>query len=286
MNNRTPYSYSVLRYVHDITSGEFINVGVVVSSPDAGFIAGKFKSAYSRVKSTFPTLKGDSFRARVRKLQSKFDTWQHLHADGLRLESGKKISEIIHSILPIDDSGFQWSPVGSGLSQDLQMTLESLYGRFVTKYDAENLASKRDDSDVWKEFKTELDKRHLTKHLTAKTIEVDDDDIRFEHAWKNGSWHCYEPLSFDLSSGASIKSKAHKWLGQLASLQGANEKFSVYFLVGKPSEADLLGQYEQALSILRKGAGVSVVEESQLKQFTEAVANQMIAHDRQMFLSS
>jgi hypothetical protein len=35
---RTPYSYAVLRYVHDIGTGEFINVGVVVSAPSVSFV--------------------------------------------------------------------------------------------------------------------------------------------------------------------------------------------------------------------------------------------------------
>ena len=28
---KTPYSFSVLRYIHDIVTGEFINVGVVLN---------------------------------------------------------------------------------------------------------------------------------------------------------------------------------------------------------------------------------------------------------------
>ena len=34
MNNRYSYSYSVLRYVHDVATEEFINVGVAVFCPD------------------------------------------------------------------------------------------------------------------------------------------------------------------------------------------------------------------------------------------------------------
>lgn len=278
MNTRTPYSYTVLRYVHDITTGEFINVGVVVSSPDVGFLTGKFKSAFTRVKSTFPTLRGDAFRSRVRKFQAKFDALQKVNDVQLRFDSGKSILDLVHDVLPADDSSFQWSQVGSGSSRDLTQTVESLYQRFVTKYDSEHLTSRRGDYDVWREFKSELEKRQPTIHLKPKTIEVDDDGVRFEHAWKNGAWHCYEPLSFDLASGASIKGKAHRWLGQLASLQGAKERFSVHFLVAKPSELYLVPQYEQAISILKKGTGVNVVEESQLRQFSQQVAQEMAEH--------
>jgi hypothetical protein len=279
MSTRTPYSYTILRYVHDISTGEFINVGVVVSSPDVGFIGARFKSAYSRVKNAFPTLRGEDFRARIQKLQSKFDGLQRQSIGQLPLDSGRKLMQIVHEVLPADDSALQWSPVGSGLSKDLHATVVSLHKRFVTKYDLEHQAVRRNDDDVWKDFKVALEKRHLIKHLGAKTIEVEDDGVRFEHAWKNGTWHCYEPLSFDLASGNSIKGKAHKWLGQLASLQDATEEFSVYFLVGKPSEQDLQTSYEQALSILRKGRGVQIVEESQIGQFSDQVAGAMAAHE-------
>ena len=32
--NKQPYTYTILRYVHDTSTGEFANVGVVVSAPD------------------------------------------------------------------------------------------------------------------------------------------------------------------------------------------------------------------------------------------------------------
>jgi Protein of unknown function (DUF3037) len=32
MKNQVSYTYSVLRYVHDVTTGEFVNVGVRISA--------------------------------------------------------------------------------------------------------------------------------------------------------------------------------------------------------------------------------------------------------------
>ena len=33
MKNQISYTYAVLRYVHDVTSGEFVNVGVALYAP-------------------------------------------------------------------------------------------------------------------------------------------------------------------------------------------------------------------------------------------------------------
>lgn len=280
MSTRIPYTFTVLRYVHDINAGEFINVGVVVASPENGFIKAKFKPSYGRLKKTFPTLNGEDFRKRIKALQSSFDALQTKCSEELPLTSGGRIQELIHSILPKDDSALQWSPIGSGLSSDLNETLSARYARLVAKYDEVTTSERRKDDDIWRDFKTSLEKHHLTKYLSPKTIESLNDDVRFEHAWKNGAWHCYEPLSFDLSSATSIKDKAHRWLGQLASVQeDATEDFKVYFLLGKPCDEDLQPAYQQARSILLKAPDVELVEESEAEVFSQKVAVAIALHN-------
>jgi Protein of unknown function (DUF3037) len=36
MTIQQPYTYTILRYVHDVTTGEFVNVGVVMHLPREG----------------------------------------------------------------------------------------------------------------------------------------------------------------------------------------------------------------------------------------------------------
>jgi hypothetical protein len=38
MSERTNYTFTVSRYVHDITTGEFVNVGVLLHAPKAKFL--------------------------------------------------------------------------------------------------------------------------------------------------------------------------------------------------------------------------------------------------------
>jgi Protein of unknown function (DUF3037) len=280
---RTPYSYSVLRYVHDIGTGEFINVGVVLTAPRASFVGAKFKVAYGRVKKAFPSIDTEVFRTRMRRLQATFDRLAEgdLSAPISRgTKDGAPIEQLVHSVVRADDSSLQWSPPGSGLSKDLPATLTALYQRFVTKYDTEIAHVQRKDEDVWRRFRTELEKRNVLSHLEQKVIAVADDSVKFEHAWKNGAWHCYEPLSFDLASDASIKEKAHRWLGQVSSIKDSREGFNVYFLVGKPTDAGLGEAYEQAVSILRKAPSSLVVEEDGAEEFSESVAKAISDHER------
>ena len=55
MMQRTPYSFSILRYIHDITSEEFINVGIVLAAHDRSFVSAKININYGRAKKIFPT---------------------------------------------------------------------------------------------------------------------------------------------------------------------------------------------------------------------------------------
>ena len=230
----------------------------------------------------FPSIDPDVFRARMRRLQATFDQI----ADGdfsasisRDLNDATPIEKLVYAVIRADDSSLQWSPAGSGLSKDLPATLTALYQRFVTKYDAELTSTPRKDEDVWKRFKTELERRNVLPHLKKKVIAVADDSVKFEHAWKNGAWHCYEPLSFDLASDASIKEKAHRWLGQVSSIKDAREDFHVYFLVGRPADAELSESYEKAVSILRKAPASEVVEEERAEEFSQSVAKAILEHE-------
>lgn len=280
---RTPYSYAVLRYVHDIGTGEFINVGVVLTAPRESYIGAKFKVAYGRVKKAFPSIDTEVFRARMRRLQVAFDRIAEgdlsTPACGTSNDDAP-IERLVHSVIRQDDSSLQWSSPGSGLSRDLPSTLVALYQRFVTKYDLEASNAPRKDEDVWKHFRSELEKRNVLPHLEEKVIAVTDDSVKFEHAWKNGSWHCYEPLSFDLASDASIREKAHRWVGQVLSIKDSHDAFNVFFLVGRPVDATRSDAYEQAISILRKAPLSSVVEEDSAEDFSESLARAISDHER------
>ena len=279
MMQRTPYSFSILRYIHDITSEEFINVGIILAAHDRSFIFSKININYGRAKKIFPTLNAENYRKRLKSIQSLVDGMAIRDQHSLQFTSENPLSGVLQHVLAKDDSALQWSATKSGLSKDLSETLSALYTRYVVKFEKTVVDNKKKDEDIWREFKGELEKRHLIKFLTPTTISSSDDSVRFDHAWKNGIWHCFEPISFDLSSASSIKEKAHKWLGQISSVaEGAEEEFAVYFLAGKPVETDLHEAYKQALGILKKSSKVQVFEEDDATEFSRNFENKVKKH--------
>jgi len=184
--------------------------------------------------------------------------------------------DLAHAILPADDSSLQWSPLGSGLTENPSETLESLFDRFVTRYDERPEVETRSDEDVWRKYKKSLEVRHVLKHLQPKKVVVQDDEVEFQYAWKNGLWHCLEPLSFDLSSPDSIKRKAHEWLGQIQSVKDASERFKLYLLLGEPQQESLKPAFENAVSILGKvPVEKQIVREENAASFSEQFAQEI-----------
>lgn len=83
-------------------------------------------------------------------------------------------------------------------------------------------------------------------------IQGSDYEYTFTHAWRNGLWNVYEPISLDLLDAESIRDKAVRWLGRAQCLSDAAEKFKLYALLGAPSDDRLRPAYIKAQNIMHK----------------------------------
>jgi hypothetical protein len=125
-----------------------------------------------------------------------------------------------------------------------------------------------------------MTERGVAVLLERKDIVGKTDTISFDHAWKNGVWHAYEPLSLDLADGDGIKDKARRWLGHLAAVADeSSEAFKVYFILGKPQTTTLLPAYEKAKAILARAPGEpAIYEEDQIDGLVTAIEDEYRAH--------
>jgi len=281
MKNQYSYTYSVLRYVHDVTSGEFVNVGVALHAPQAHYLSAICRTTYGRLSKVFPGLNAEHFKALMRHIQNSFEERGERLASELQFSSPSGVLEIAQSVLPKDDSSLQWSPSGSGRTDDPAQALEKLFDRMVMRYEERQVSHGRTDEDVWRNFKRDLEGQRILQHFMPKMISVQDDEVKFQHSWKNGKWHCLEPISFDLASADSIRDKAHRWLGQLASVQDAVDPFKVYLLVGAPQQENLQPAFQSAMSILRKiPCDKEIVLEQDGLSLAARIAGEVAEHER------
>ena len=279
---RTAYSFSVLRYVHDPLTQEFVNIGVAVYSQQAGFLRAICTPHYGRITQSFTKIDGNRFRQLTRYIQEQVNAIGERLQGELPFEPGRTIEQLLGRVLPPDDSSIQFSsPAGVGLSLDLDKTLGELFDRYCERYAIRPGAARRDDDDVWRVFREPLEKRQLTEHLRPKRIVGADYEYEFQHTWKNEIVHAYEPVSFDLVEGGSIVDKAVRWVGRAASLYDSGDRFQIHMLLGEPQDEGLRGAFGKARNILNKMSGLKeFVREHEAEAFADELQREVGSHGR------
>ncbi len=69
MTEQRPYTYTVLRYVHDVRAGEMLNVGIVLHVASNHHLLIKTRHTFGRLKEAFPDLNGEAFRDAMRAIE-------------------------------------------------------------------------------------------------------------------------------------------------------------------------------------------------------------------------
>lgn len=282
MTEGHPYTYTTLRYVHDVRTGEFLNVGVVLHAASVRQLVFKTRKTFGRVKDVFPDVDGAAFRAAMASLERALSAVAHDTANAGLLDGNGDAASLARRALPSDDSTLQWSSVGSGLSDhDLTKTLDRLYARLVARYDTHS-AHRRTDEDVWRPVHQRLAQLDIPIRLEEKTIAGTTDQISFKRAWKNGVWHAYEPLSLDLADADGIKDKARRWRGHLAAVaDGTSDSVKLNFIVGAPQNAALQPAYHSALDILRNANfQPKVFEDTDIDDLISEIEDEVRDHER------
>jgi hypothetical protein len=279
MSERETYSYTILRYVHDVTTSEFVNVGVVLHSPTG--LRSRFRNTYGRVASVFPTLDEKAFKGALRAVGAAIEQLAKSERSAGLLQSSPDAIAFARRALVVDDSSFQWSPPGSGVTRDAASTLDQLYSRFVTRHE-KHVLHRRDDADVWKPIREKLEEMKIADRFQEHTFRGSVEEITLEHAWKNGKWHAIEAISLDLSDAAEVKKKAHRLRGHLDSVaDGLTDKIDLNLVIGRPSNPEIMDAYNAAQKILEKAVfHPTVFDESNADNLVTRLADEIHAHER------
>ena len=278
MSERESYSYTVLRYVHDVMTGEFVNVGVVIHA--ASGLRSKFRSTYGRVSSVFPGLDEQAFKGALRAVHAAIDNLDKGERSAGMFQSSPDAMAFARKALVTDDSSFQWSPPGSGITRDASATLDQLFERFVTRHEKHSVR-RRDDADVWRPIREKLEELNVADKFQERTFRGSVDEITLEHAWKNGKWHAIHAVSLDLADADGVRTKAHRIRGHLDSVHdGMTDELALNLVLGEPSNPDLTDAYKAAREILeRSSVRPTIVEEDGAAALVARLADEIHAHE-------
>ncbi|MEI6341688.1 MAG: DUF3037 domain-containing protein [Verrucomicrobiota bacterium] len=276
---KTAYTFVTLRYVHDVVTGEFANVGVVLYAPQKRHLEARFTTSYERLNALFLKIDHGHYRNLIRYLGHRFEELASEVRDGLNLVPLQGIEELVRRVLPKDDSSLQWSPPGGGFSDDPGETMAEIYARMVERYSREKEVSGVNDEDIARHFTSRL--KAAAGKLEEKRIEAADYQHVFPHAWKNAIWHLYQPVSFDLVDPGNIVEKANRWLGRGVALSDSQDAFKIHFLLGAPKRPGMEKAFESAQHLLAKiPVQKELIAEGDRDAFADSVAADMVRHPR------
>jgi hypothetical protein len=271
------FTFQILHYRHDLVSGEFVNVGVVVYDEQDRTFDRKILQKHTRISSFFTNLDGKYFKERLKEIERAA---RKLCEDTTSRLEGQTLSQITETLLPQDDGCFYFSEVKTRQDVNIKAALDDLFARLVLKHIAETKTYTTDES-VWKDlYKEYFDRLELTAKLTTHKIKTQDDEFVFEHAWKNGVWNIYEPVAFNLQDVQSIKNKVYKWVGKIGELAGASEEISLHFLSTLPQKEDLLRFINTKLTSVAQNSSLAlqIISEENIETFVEEQKKKMLAN--------
>jgi hypothetical protein len=275
------FYFSLLRYVYDPLTQEFVNIGVVLYSPSHSFLRASFTDRYGRISRMFGRIDGSSFRTTTRFIERQISQVSTRMERGVLFDSPKEnLQSILNEVMPPDDSAIRFVLGGVGVTEDPSESLEELFERYVTRYENPSGYERREDSDVWKVFQESLRTKEVFHHFSPKTITAPDYEYTFDRSWKNGIWHLYEPVSFDLADEGTIAEKASKWVGRAMSLSDSSEPFKLILLLGEPADPRLGAAFQRATNLLAKKipGEHKLVPERDAEDFAEEVEQEFKEH--------
>ncbi|MBK9162894.1 MAG: DUF3037 domain-containing protein [Acidobacteria bacterium] len=118
--NKIPYTYCLIKYMHDPKVGEMLNIGVLLSSPAASFIGIRMNRHYERLSKTFAGFDGERYRgitdgieSAVQRLQPRTDVSELFQVS----DKIATVEDVINIISPDRGLSIQFGPILAGLTR-------------------------------------------------------------------------------------------------------------------------------------------------------------------------
>ncbi len=126
MPERFVFDYAVVRVVPRVDRGEFLNVGVIVFSPTAGYLRSRIELDRARLRALAPSLD-------LAAVESYLDVIPKVCAGGGEAGSIGELPQRarFHWLVAPRSTIIQTSPMHSGVHHDPEAALEGLFRKLV-----------------------------------------------------------------------------------------------------------------------------------------------------------
>lgn len=276
------YTYCLVRYMHDPKVGEMLNVGVLLCSPEPGYVGIRLNRHYERLSRTFAGFDGEHYRGitdgienSVQKLRPRNDV-PKLFQVKERIET---VEDVIRMIAPDRGLSIQFGPVLAGLAEYPEAELEHIFAESVISQYPQKAKVGRDDEQVWHHYKRSLNEKRIDIYLEPKVFASESYEYKFEHAFKNECWHVLKPVTMDYANAQTIQDRATRVLGEASALEGNPEIGTYYILLGEPQLDAHKAAYTKAKNLLNKiPIKKEIIEEDAAEHFADELSEYMRGH--------
>lgn len=279
--NKIPYTYCVIRYVHDPAVGEALNVGVLMCAPKVSYMATLFEYRYERLSDAFVNFDGEHYRNVLHQLEAAIYKLND-RLMGTLFETQEPIADATQlAALVMPDKGLsvQFGSMLAGITDEIRSEHKHIFDRMVASQYPRKRKDKRSDEEVWAVYQRKLYRQKVSKYLRPKTFTSKNYDLRFDHAFKNEKWHVLEPVSMDYVRPQGIQERATKLLGETFVLSGNKELAKLYLLLGAPQSESHHAAYSKAKTLLHKiPVKHQIIEENEADDFAVHLADYMRRH--------
>jgi hypothetical protein len=280
--NRIAYTYCLVKYVHDPSVGEMLNIGVLMCAPSVNFIEAKFNYHYERLSSTFADFDGDNYRETIKDIELSLSKIKDLNLSSTLFVIKERVENVeqLSGQLIMDRSlSIQFGGMLAGLTYNLEEELEGIFQQSVLAQYPIKEKKSRTDEEVWALYKKPLHQKHLDKYLKPKRFSSDAYDYKFEHAFKNEKWHVLKPVNMEYAASQTIQDRATKIFGEAAAMEGDPDLSKMYILLGTPKLASHKTAYIKAKNLLHKiPINKEIIEEDEAEGFADHLADYMKQH--------
>jgi Protein of unknown function (DUF3037) len=279
---RVPYTYCVLRYVHDPAAGEALNVGVLAFAPTEPWLECRIEQRYARLSATFRDFNGHHYRGLMRRTLSAIESLKTRWKNSLPAidTMPTTVDGVFRLLFPDPGLCFQRGETNGGIARDLELAIADIFDRMVTSQHPDGSDARRTDAQVWSTLQTKLEQLGVLEALQPKTFSSSSFNIQFDYAWKNAEWHVIQPLSMDYRQGDSLQRAATIWLGNATALKEQEELGELAIVLGAPQSSAQRAAYSRAKDLLHKMPITHrLIEEDESEDFANEVAASIREHD-------
>ncbi len=272
----TSYYCCVLRYVHNMFTHEFVNVGLMMWIPQDEQIIFDATIRYERISQFFDNFDGRIYRQRIYDLR---ELSRKLYRDLSALQRYKEDpSEVFYELLPKGLSCFQWSSPIAGICSKPEERFDELFNKYVGVYKP-NTPTEADI--IWHTVRSELKKHDLNKHVQFDfTMKAANVDWPFKMSWDNGIRQVLEPIPLTFQRPAKIIDNANIWSGRL-DLLAKDHNFNCTAVISNNPTGQNTDAYYEAYAILENAPSMrKIITKNQMPNYIPEIKQDLHIENR------